>query len=219
VNNLTLKIDLHVHTCYSHDSIITLEEVVAYSKKRGLDGIAITDHDTLHGALKLTRESELIIIPGVEITTRQGHVLALNITTPISPRLGLSETIQRIHDAGGIAVAPHLTTVGKAGLGLRQVTQTLHPDAIEVINSTAFPYFLSTYLSRRLAVELSLPQTAGSDSHIPQTIGMAYTVIDADPEVDEIIRGIKRGATIPTGKPISWRMRLQKLALSLKVGG
>jgi len=193
--------------------------VVAYSKKRGLDGIAITDHDTLCGALKLTRESELIIIPGVEITTRQGHVLALNITTPISPRLDLSETVQRIHDVGGIAVAAHLTAVGKKGLGLGRVTQTLDLDAIEVINSGAFPYFLSTYLSRRLAAELSLSQTAGSDSHIPQTIGMAYTVIDADPEVDEIIRAIKRGATIPTGRPIPWMMRLQKLALSLKVGG
>lgn len=218
MNTLTLKIDLHVHTCYSYDAIITLEEVVAYSKKRGLDGIAITDHDTLCGALKLTRESELIIIPGVEITTRQGHVLALNITTPISPRLGLSETIQRIHDAGGIAVAAHPTAVGKEGLGLGRVTQTLDLDAIEVINSAAFPYFLSTYLSRRLAAELSLPQTAGSDSHIPETIGMAYTVIDADPEVDEIIHAIKRGATIPTGKPIPWMMRLQKLALSLKWG-
>lgn len=219
VNGLTLKIDLHVHTCYSYDAVTTLGEVGAYSKKRGLDGIAITDHDTLRGALKLTRESELIIIPGVEITTLQGHVLALNITTPIPPRLGLSETIQKIHDAGGIAVAPHLTAVGKAGVGLGRVAQTLRLDAIEVINSAAFPFFLSTYLSRRLAAELSLPQTAGSDSHIPQTIGMAYTVIDADPEVDEIIRAIKMGATIPIGRPVPWMMRIRKLALSLKVGG
>ena len=108
--------DLHVHTCYSYDATTTLREVVAYAKKRGLDGVAITDHDTLRGALRLIQESEFIIIPGVEITTRQGHVLALNITTPIPSRLDLSETIHKIHDAGGIAVAPHLTAVGKGGI-------------------------------------------------------------------------------------------------------
>lgn len=219
MNSLTLKIDLHVHTCYSRDAVNTLREVVAYSKKRGLDGVAITDHDTLRGALRLIQESEFIIIPGVEITTRQGHVLALNITTPIPPKLDLSETIHRIHDAGGIAVAPHLTAVGKGGIGLGRVTQTLYLDAVEVINSAAFPFFLSTYLSRKIAAELSLPQTAGSDSHVPQTVGMAYTVVDADPEVDEIIWAIKKGLTIPIGRPVPWMMRLQKLAMSLKVGG
>ncbi len=219
MNDLTLKIDLHVHTCYSHDAFITLQDVVNCSKKRGLDGIAVTDHDTLQGAFKLSRESELIVIPGVEITTLQGHVLALNITRPIPPRLALSETIQRIHDAGGLAVAPHITAVGKASLGLGKVTRSLQLDAIEVINSASFPFFLSTYLSRRLACELSLPQTAGSDSHVPQTIGMAYTLIDSDPEVGEIIRAIKRGATLPMGSPIPWMVRLQKLAFNLRLRG
>ncbi len=215
---LTLKLDLHVHTCYSHDAVTTLREVVAHSKKRGLDGVAITDHDTLRGALQLIQESEFIIIPGVEVTTRQGHVLALNVTTPIPPRLDLSETIHRIHDVGGIAVAPHLTSVGKGGIGLKRVTQNLYLDAVEVINSAAFPFFLSTYLSRKIAAELSLPQTAGSDSHIPKTIGMAYTLVDSDPEVDEIIWAIKKGATTPIGRPVPWMMRLQKLAMNLKRG-
>lgn len=219
MNSLTLKLDLHVHTCYSPDAVTTLREVVAYSKKRGLDGVAITDHDTLRGALRLTQESEFIIIPGVEISTRQGHVLALNITTPIPPRLNLSETIHKIHDSGGIAVAPHLVAVGKGGIGLGRVTKTLYLDAVEVINSAAFPFFLSTYLSRKIATELSLPQTAGSDSHVPQTIGMAYTLVDADPEVDEIIWAVKRRMTTPIGRPVPWMMRLQKLAMSLKVGG
>ncbi len=213
MNNLKLKIDLHVHTCYSCDATTTLRDVVVYSKKRGLNGIAITDHNTLDGALKLAQKKELIVIPGVEIDTLQGHIIALNTTTPIPPKLSPHETIQRIHEAGGIAVAPHLTAITKAGLRRQPISNF---DAIEVINSMAFPFFFSSHLSRKLAIRYSLPQTAGSDSHLPQAIGRAYTIIDADPEVNDVIRAIKMGATIPIGKPISWTVRLQKVALSLK---
>jgi len=192
--------------------VTTLEEAVTYSKKRGLDGFAITDHDTLLGALKLIQKSKLIVIPGIEISALGGHVLALNITTFIPPKLGLSETVQRIHEAGGIAVAAHPTSVYKSARS-RQITSY---DAIEVINSAAIPFSFSTYLNRKLATRLNLPQTAGSDSHYAPEIGAAYTIIEADPDVDEIIQAIKRGATLPLGKPIPWRVRLRRGALSLK---
>ena len=95
-----LKIDLHVHTCYSRDSSITLKEVVAYSKKRGLDGVAITDHNTIKGALKL-KTREILVVPGIEISTLNGHLLGLNVTTQIPAKLDIEETIHRIHEAGG----------------------------------------------------------------------------------------------------------------------
>jgi len=212
VKSLGLKIDLHVHTCYSHDAVTTLEEVVTYSKKRGLDGVAITDHDTLLGALKLVKKSKLLVIPGIEITALGGHVLALNITKPIPPKLDLSETVQRIHEAGGIAVAAHPTSFYKSALS-RQITSY---DAIEVINSAAVPFSFSTYLNRKLVTRLNLPQTAGSDSHYAPEIGAAYTIVEADPDVDEVIQAIKGGATLPLGKPIPWRVRLRRGALSLK---
>lgn len=211
MKSLGLKIDLHVHTCYSHDAVTTLKEVIVYSKKRGLDGVAITDHDTLAGALKL-QNSDLIVIPGVEITTLRGHLLALNVTTPIPPKLAINETIQRIHEAGGIAVAAHPTLFYKTAPS----QQTASYDAIEVINSAAIPFQLFTYLNQKFATRLNLPQTAGSDSHYAPEIGAAYTVIEADPNVDEIVQAIKKGATIPVGKSIPWRMRLKGEALSLK---
>jgi len=212
VKSLGLKIDLHVHTCYSYDAVTTLKEVGAYSKKRGLDGVAITDHDTLLGALRLIHKSKLIVIQGMEISALGGHVLALNITTPIPPKLSLSETVQRIHEAGGIAVAAHPTFVYKSTLS-RQVTSY---DAIEVINSAAIPFQLFRCLNRKLATRLNLPQTAGSDSHYAPEIGAAYTVVKADPDVDEIVQAIKGGRTLPLGKPIPWRVRLRRVALSLK---
>jgi len=208
---LGLKIDLHVHTCYSPDAVTTLNEVIQYSKKRGLDGVAITDHDTLAGALKL-KKNRFIVISGIEITTLNGHLLALNVATPIPPKLDMNETIQRIHEVGGIAVAPHPTAFYKSAPSLR----TASYDAIEVINSAAIPFKLFAYLNQKIATRLSLPQTAGSDSHYGPEIGAAYTVIEADPDVDEIVSAIKKGVTIPMGKPIPWRIRLEGEALSLK---
>ncbi len=92
----------------------------------------------------------------------------------------------------------------------------LNFDAVEVINAAAFPFFLSTRLNRRMAVNLNLPQTGGSDAHYAPEIGLAYTLIDASRETDEIAEAIRKGATVPFGKAVSWRMRLEKEVLSLK---
>jgi hypothetical protein len=188
---------------------------VAYSKKRGLDGVAITDHDTLTGALRIARTREIIIIPGVEVSTSQGHILAFNVSSPIPRNLRPCKTIRIIHEMGGIAVAPHPVTIYKDGIGEKLVS-VLDFDAVEVINSTSFPFFLSTNFSRRLATRLKIPQTAGSDSHLPETIGSAYTLIESDPDKDEIIQAIKRGKTIPCGKPIPLTKRIKKMYLKLK---
>lgn len=195
------------------DAGTTPKGVIACSKKRGLDGVAITDHDTPKGALKLTNQKELIVIPGIEITTLDGHVLALNVHEEIPPKMTLSETIRMIHDLGGIAIAAHPKIIYK---GIRRQLTSLGFDAIEVINSSAFPFFFSTHQSRKVALRLSLPQIAGSDAHFPSEIGFAYTVVDASSEVDEIVHAIRGGATIPRGKPISWKLRFKRECLRLK---
>jgi len=203
-----------VHTCYSYDGITTPKQLIAYSKKQGLDGVAVTDHDTIRGALKLARNTELIIIPGIEVSTLHGHVLALNITQPIPSKLSVLETVEKIHELNGIAVAAHPSVMLK-GLRIR-ICRDLSFDAVEVINSAAFPFSLSTRLNRRIAANLNLPQTGGSDAHYAPEIGSAYTLVNADPEVDEIVEAIRRGAVVPFGKAISWRIRFEKEILSLK---
>jgi len=214
VKNSPLKIDLHVHTCYSEDATTTLKEVVYYAKKRGLNGVAVTDHETLRGALKLARKSQLIIIPGLEVETQRGHILALNITTLIPPKLSIRETVQKIHDAGGIAAIAHPAVVLKTGLG-QKITSSSNIDAVEVINSAAFPFFLSTYLGRRLAEKLNLPQTAGSDAHHALEIGTAYTLVNADSNTDDVTEAILKGMITPCGKPITWAKRVQRGAFYL----
>jgi predicted metal-dependent phosphoesterase TrpH len=208
---LVLKIDLHVHTCYSPDSVITFKEIVSYSKKRGLDGVAITDHNTLKSALML-KTRDIIVVPGIEISTLNGHLLGLNVNTLIPAKLSLEETIRRIHEAGGIAIAPHPSAFYRSPPS-RKIRSY---DAVEVMNASSVPFQLFTYLNQNFANRLGFPQTGGSDAHYAPEIGAAYTVVEADPYIDEIVDAIKRGATIPEGKGIPWKIRMRRTALGWK---
>jgi predicted metal-dependent phosphoesterase TrpH len=208
---LGLKIDFHVHTCYSGDSSITLKQVVSFAKKRGLDGVSITDHNTVEGALKL-KTKEILIIPGIEVSTLEGHLLGINVTIQIPQKLGMEETIEKIHDAGGIAIAPHPTAFYKSPPS-RQIKSY---DAIEVINASSIPFSILTHFNKKFAEGLGLPQTGGSDSHYAPEIGAAYTVVDADQKVDEIIQAVKSGYTLPFGKQIPWKIRLERTILKVK---
>jgi predicted metal-dependent phosphoesterase TrpH len=214
VKDSLLKIDLHVHTCYSEDASTTLKEVVYYAKKKGLDGVAITDHNTVKGALKLTGKNNLIIIPGLEVETQQGHVLALNITTPVPPKLNITETVQRIHEIGGTAIIAHPYAAFKAGLRKKAILNS-KLDAVEVINSASFPFFIATHLGKKLAQRLKLPQTGGSDAHHGHEIGKAYTLVEADSNTDDVVEAIKKGAVTPHGTPLSWAGRMERVAFTV----
>jgi predicted metal-dependent phosphoesterase TrpH len=208
---LGLKIDLHVHTCYSRDSSITLKQLVSFAKKRGLDGVAVTDHNTVEGALKL-KTRDILVVPGIEVSTSNGHLLGINVTTPIPAKLGIEETIRLIHEAGGIAVAPHPTAFYKSPPSRRVSSY----DAVEVMNASSVPFSVLTHYSRKFAEGLGLPQTGGSDSHYAPEIGSAYTVVEADAAVDEIISAIKKGNVYPMGRGIPWKTRLERSLLRLK---
>jgi len=219
MNFLQLKIDLHVHTCYSKDSNITLEDLIFQIKRKGLDGVAITDHDVVEGSLRLIKMinegdeyNKPLIIPGIEVSTKSGHIIGINITSPIPKGLSVEETIEKIHENGGIAIAAHPQTLFKDGVGLNPEILSLGLDAIEVINSSLFPFRLLTNLTRRFAERYNMPQTAGSDSHMLETIGLAYTIIDVDEaNIDNIIEAIKKGLTIPLGRGIPFSLRIKKI--------
>jgi predicted metal-dependent phosphoesterase TrpH len=216
VELLPLKFDLHVHTCYSHDCRTSLKEVISYSQKKGLDGIAITDHNTVKGALKLIKLKKMgiLIIPGIEISTNQGHIIGINVKIPIPSKLSIEETIFRIHKMGGFVIVPHPSALFKGGIGLHKKKFLNDVDAVEVVNSSNFPFSILTHLNKNYANSNGLPQTAGSDSHMSETIGLAYTLIEktSNLEIEEVIQSIKKGLVTPFGKGKSFRYRIKKIA-------
>jgi len=204
---------MHIHTKYSSDAFITYKELVIYSKKQGLDGVAITDHDTISGLREFSKIKSLLIIPGVEITTKQGHVLAINVNTAVKTGLSFAETIDQIHDADGLAIVAHPTAFLK-GISEEELDQNF--DAMEVVNSSAVPFSFSVRKNRKMAVKLGFPQTGGSDAHCAPEVGMAYTVIDAEKDVGEVVKAIKRGSVVPFGRSIPWSIRLRRVFLRVK---
>jgi len=207
-----LRLDLHVHTVFSGDSINDLDDIIRYVKLRKLDGIAITDHNTVEGALSFQKAiNKIIVIPGIEVSTSKGHILGLNVTEVIPKGLDPVETVDLIHEAGGIAVMAHPFAIHKHSLRENPISSKLKLDAIEVINSSVFPFYPLHLLSKRLASKLRLPQTGGSDSHFPETIGLAYTLINAQPRIDNIILAIKKGRTEAKGRPIPITLRFKQL--------
>jgi predicted metal-dependent phosphoesterase TrpH len=204
---------LHIHTHYSPDSTITPKELVTFARKRGLHAVAVTDHDTVEGALKMSMYSGFLVIPGIEVTTQHGHVLGIDIYERIPSMLDVITTIQRIHEAGGIAIAAHPTTL-YGGKLRNHITREF--DAVEVMNASSIPFSFSNRVNRKLAEELNLPQTGGSDAHYAPEIGMAHCEIEARLEKEEIIAAIKSGKTTACGRAIPWLIRLKREALNFK---
>jgi len=213
MNDAPLKIDFHVHTCYSFDSSITLKEVIDYAKRKGLNGVAITDHNTVEGALRLSkicRKTDFIIVPGLEIDTKQAHIVALNINDRIESGMDILEALDIIHEKGGLAVLSHPFSLFKgASLKLEKLVGKI--DAVEVMNSCAVPFFLSVYLARRYARAFRIPETAGSDAHIPEVIGLCYSEVYAESDVEDILDAIRKGNTKSFGSGISINKRLKMI--------
>lgn len=195
--------DLHIHTIYSYDGTTSVPAVLARAKQIGLDVIAITDHDEISGSLKareLALDYGLEVIPGIEITTAEGDLLALNVTENIPRDLSLIDTVLRVRQLGGFCIAPHPMA---GGVGMRSlnaysilkalrnidVAQTLI--AIETYNATLIDK-MSNYYAHILAERLGIAQTASSDAHVLEAIGLGVTEFDGCTAQDLILALQKR---------------------------
>ena len=136
-----LKLDLHLHSAYSDDATGTPKEIITFVKKRGLNGVAFTDHNTVEGGLKAIKiaPKDMIIIPGVEISTKDGHLLAYNVTTAFPRGLSVEETVEMVLEAGGIPVVPHLFR-NMSGIKKDKLISIKNKiPAIEVFNGCSLP--------------------------------------------------------------------------------
>ena len=198
-----LKIDLHVHTNHS-DSTSSVKKILEAARERGLDGIAVTDHSMINACAEAsTSAPDLVIIPGVEVETDEGHVLVLGVKNPPPKGTSIDEVVEYAEQEGGVIVIPHPSL---PFISVREeVIERIRPDAIETYNAK-MP--LSWYFMRKnmeLANRLGIPQTGGSDAHSHNSVGDMYTVVDAGSRtVKAVLDAIRRGRIRPEGKASSF---------------
>jgi predicted metal-dependent phosphoesterase TrpH len=204
---MPVQADLHVHSVYSLDSMITPKDLVFFAKKRGLNAVAVTDHNSVEGALKIARQTDFFIIPGIEVSSAEGHIVGLNVTEVIPRGLPAEETVDRIHAAGGVAVACHPYALFKGSLKGHVSAKF---DAVEAINARAFPFGRSVQKAEEAAKRLGLSRVAGTDAHYAPQIGSAYTVMDAELNLDAITKAIVDGRCQPVGQAVPWVLNLEQ---------
>jgi predicted metal-dependent phosphoesterase TrpH len=178
------RADLHLHTRYS-DGWPSPPAVVEAAGNLGLDIIAITDHDTIEGALRAAEYASRLarapsVIVGEEVSSRDGHILGLFLQGRVRPGMSARATVDAIHRQGGVAVAAHpfwragRQTRGSRVHGVGWAAVDLDFDAIEVENSTP-GFYLFNQMAHRACDSVSRSELGNSDAHIVDAIGRAYT--------------------------------------------
>ena len=203
-----MRWETHCHTVYSNrhrrrfDALNTPREMIEAAIKKGLGGMIITDHDSVKGGLVGKRNArdyrDFKVVSGAEVTSRSGHILAIGIGDNVPKGLSVEETVDKIHDLGGIAVASHpFSSRVRPSLG----EECLKADGVEVFNSTNRGY--SNSRAQVLAQAEDRPRTAGSDSHWMKTVGNAGIICDNP--IEDIVRG---RATLFGMYTSTWDMRV-----------
>lgn len=189
------RADLHVHTTYS-DGSHSPRQVVDAGIRAGLDVLAVTDHDTIEGALVAADRAVALaglleVIVGEEVSSRDGHILGLYLRGRVEPGLSGEETIIAIREQGGLAIAAHpfwrtVRRPGKLPHGVGPELLPLLPfDALEGLNGGVTP---SMWTANRLALQaagmISLPTVGGSDAHIRQAVAWGWTAFEGRTAAD-----------------------------------
>ncbi len=208
---MRIKLDLHVHTVYSFDSSVDAAGLLEECRRKGLAGVAITDHDSLQGGLAFAAELEqLVIIPGEEIRSAEGEIIGLFLREEIPPGLPAPETMELIHRQDGLVVIPHPFDYVK----LRRMTASRlsklsrHIDALEALNGKP-RYWGANRKAAAFAARQGIPVSAGSDAHRAEDVGRVYVEMDEFTNPGEFLVAL-RGATLHGSRYSPWASQLER---------
>ena len=202
---MPFKIDLHTHSFFSGDGVSSPEDMVAAAREKDLHGFAITDHNTCEAVTYFLEKGfmredgsavdNFLIIPGVEVTTAEGHLLCIGATLPYLKGRPAREVCDLIHERGGLAIPPHPYDLFRAGIRLSTL-EKLPVDAIEVFNAATTLRRYNSYAFKYAQLR-GLPMTAASDAHHEAAIGTAYTILNTDElSVRSVLSQIVKGTEL-----------------------
>ena len=206
----TVRLDLHIHSRHSVDSRLSFEQIIERITYQGLQGFALTDHNTTEGLAELgrlrTAYPRFWFIPGVEVSTREGHLLAYGVTESPPPGRPLAETLERVAALGGVAVLAHPFR-WVHGVGRRLAAES-RVDGLEGRNGKNSE--LANSRADLLAVRRSIASTGGSDAHEPDRVGRTFTEFPGEvASVDDLLEQIRKGKTTAAGESLSFAGRVR----------
>jgi predicted metal-dependent phosphoesterase TrpH len=211
-----LRLDLHNHTSFSSDGLMSPAELLAAAGRNNVDCIAVTDHNTLEGALwalELSQADPSLprVIPGIEVSTADGDVIGLYVREPIPSGLSVAETMDLIREQDGLVYLPHPYGVARRGTISSRVRNRAarQADLVEVLNGRSLTP-LSVKNSARLALTYGKPGGAGSDAHGPLEVGRACMLIERYPSREDLVPLVAAGV-LPAG--LQWHEYLLNWAL------
>ena len=199
-----IAIDFHVHSCYSPDSLLRPDSIIKTAKRRGLSGVAVTDHDTIRGGietLKLAKDEEdFIVIVGAEIKTNIGDLIGIFLEREIKSH-EFSEVASEIRQQGGIVILPHPYRTFPS-LDTQNSEVISNVDLIEGFNARAKSNVLNLK-AQELGLKAKKPLTGGSDAHFAHEIGKGVTLFGDIPLQQDAIRtALLKGETEIRGKTL-----------------
>jgi len=189
-----IKADLHVHTCYSIDCATPLERIVERCLEIGINCIAIADHNTIAGALKLKEIAPFKVIVAEEVLTPVGEIMGLFLTEKVPKGLSPQETISQIRSQGGLVGIPHPFGRSPFWNANELISQEVlsQVDIIEAFNSRT-PLSSSIAKAQKLALEQGKAASAGSDAHTSGEIGRAYVEMPEFDGPDDFLNCLAQG--------------------------
>jgi predicted metal-dependent phosphoesterase TrpH len=189
-----IQADLHLHTIYSGDSRSQVEQIIARCNKVGINCIAVTDHNTIAGAMEMRKIAPFKVIVGEEIHTASGEVIGYFMTQEIPGRLPVAETVRRIKEQGGLVAVPHPFDRLRGSAIQRSALEGILPDVdiIEILNARSILQRYNT-MAEQLARKHGLAASAGSDAHTLGEIGAAYVEMPDFNGKDDFLQALRQG--------------------------
>lgn len=191
-----VRVDLHNHTHYSPDSILTPKQFVREVRRRGLDVVAITDHNTIRGALEVRELAEFPVIIGEEVRSKDGEILGLFLSEGVPKGLSARDTIARIGDQGGIVGVPHPFDSFRSAL--RKESMLTYIDRIDFIEglNARMVFAAHNEKARDFAAERGLPVSAGSDAHSPWEVGRVWAEMPSFEGATDFVAALRQGRLV-----------------------
>ena len=189
-----LKADLHIHTEYSMDCNTPLEEIISRCLETGINCIAVSDHGTVEGALKMQSIAPFTVIVAEEILTPDGEIMGMFLKEGIPSGLSVEQVISRIKAQDALVCMPHpFDNLGRSGLGRRMLEEVVEQiDIIEVFNARS-PFPRSSTKAQAFANKYDIPGSAGSDAHTRNGIGNTYVEMPEFKGRDDFLQALRKG--------------------------